>query len=366
MASNTNLLLMANYDKLKDNGLVSVGEEIRANDILIGKTAEHQDTVNDTRQRVKRDASIMVKQHLETSVVDCILHTQRESKLLKKVKIRTPRPPQVGDKFTSRHGQKGVVGAVIPVADLPFGAHVPDLIINPHAIPSRMTLGHIYEKLATKLAASTGKDIDATPFRNVQVEDFAMELEKQRLDRYGNERVFDGKTGKPKEEMVFMGPMFIQRLKHQVLDKMHARRKGPLTNITRQPVEGRSRNGGLRFGEMERDCLISSGAWALLQDRMLYNSDPFLAPICAKCGKFACPPRDSQQSTMIVQAETSFCLTCETGEFVYDVVVPYSMKIFMQELGAAHLQMRMHLKGNNIDKKMVPKFHSKKPELFKL
>ena len=364
-------LLSADYGKLGEDGLPPVGTVVAAGDVIIGKTTEHSDSsagLAGDGDKVKRDNSMLLKTMTsETSIVEQVVITTRDGKQLRKVKLRTPRDPRVGDKATSRHGQKGVFGAVLPSVDLPFGAYTPDTLVNPHAIPSRMTLGHLMEQLATKVAASTGRCVDATAFRAVSFEDFADELERKRLARYGDERLFDGKTGLPLEERVFMGPIFYQRLKHQVQDKAHARRTGPHANLSRQPVEGRSRNGGQRFGEMERDCLIGHGAPEMLLDRMLHSSDPFLAPVCAKCGKLASPPRDASRSELLVQGESKNCLRCGTGQHVVDVQMPYAMKLFLQELEAMHLNTRMQLEGPEVDPELgVPGFTPAKPPVLSL
>ena len=174
------------------------------------------------------------------------------------MRIRNERFPQIGDKFASRHGQKGTIGMTYTQEDMPFTVEgmTPDIIVNPHAIPSRMTIGHLVEALLSKVAAIHGKEGDATPFTDVTVDDVAKTLEKMGYQRTGYERMYNGHTGRKLNAMVFMNPTYYQRLKHMVDDKIHARARGPTQILTRQPMEGRARDGGLRFGEMERDWCV--------------------------------------------------------------------------------------------------------------
>ena len=160
----------------------------------------------------------------------------------------------------------------------------PDLIINPHAIPSRMTIAQLIECLLGKVSATTGNEGDATPFTDVGVDDISLELHECGYQRWGNEIMYCGHTGERFQAQIFIGPTYYQRLKHMVHDKIHARARGPLQILTRQPVEGRSRDGGLRFGEMERDCMIAYGSAAWLKERLFEVSDSFRVHICEKCG----------------------------------------------------------------------------------
>jgi DNA-directed RNA polymerase II subunit RPB2 len=186
-----------------------------------------------------------------------------EEHRLVKVKMRSMRIPQLGDKFASRHGQKGTMGMMYSQEDMPFTVEgiSPDLIINPHAVPSRMTIGHLIECLYSKVASIKGEEADGTPFQDITVEDISRELHKLGYQCRGNEVLYNGRTGRKLDSMVFIGPTFYQRLRHMVDDKIHSRSRGPVQILTRQPTEGRSRDGGLRFGEMERDCIISHGTY---------------------------------------------------------------------------------------------------------
>lgn len=207
----------------------------------------------------------------ESGIVDQVMLSTNEKGLkFCKVRIRSVRIPQIGDKFASRHGQKGTVGITYRQEDMPFSAEgiSPDIIVNPHAIPSRMTIGHLIECLLSKVATLTGQEGDATPFVKVTVDEISAELQKRGYQCRAFERMYNGHTGRRQNAYIFLGPTFYQRLKHMVDDKIHARARGPLQNLTRQPVEGRAKDGGLRFGEMERDCMISHGVAAMLKVRM--------------------------------------------------------------------------------------------------
>ena len=226
----------------------------------------------------------------------------------------------------SRHGQKGTIGMTYMQEDMPWShaGITPDVIVNPHAIPSRMTIGHLVECLQSKVGALTGKEGDATPFTDVSVDQIADVLHDLGLHRHGNDVMYSGHTGNPLRAKIFLGPTFYQRLKHLVDDKIHARARGPVAMLTRQPMDGRAREGGLRMGEMERDCLISHGCASFLRDRMFFNSDPYFTFICSRCGMFTqvssakrmywCNNRDCQQSDAAV----------------HRVSIPYACKLLVQ------------------------------------
>jgi hypothetical protein len=232
----------------------------------------------------------------------------------------------------SRHGQKGVIGLILPDADLPFTQEgiTPDLIVNCHALPSRMTLGHLVECLAGKLAAHHGVRSDGTPFRNVTVDGIGDALNDLGLSRTGNQPMTSGTTGELLNGEIFIGPTFYQRLKHMVADKRHARARGPYQITTRQPVEGRAREGGLRFGEMERDTLLSHGVAYFARDRLLEQSDSYVAPVCKKCGmlaEHACLSR-----ALVHRARQAYCRNCDDHTSVVLMPMPYCLKLLLQEL----------------------------------
>jgi DNA-directed RNA polymerase III subunit RPC2 len=188
---------------------------------------------------------------------------------------RQTRRPEIGDKFSSRHGQKGVVGIIVPQEDMPFAENgwCPDLIMNPHGFPSRMTVGKLIELMSGKAGVLEGEFKYGTAFAGDKVEDMGKLLVKHGYSYFGKDYLTSGLTGEPLQCFVFCGPVYYQRLKHMVQDKMHARARGPMTSLTRQPTEGRSRGGGQRLGEMERDCLIGYGAANLLNERLMISSD---------------------------------------------------------------------------------------------
>ena len=263
-----------------------------------------------------------------------MLTTNQEGRKFVKVRVRSVRIPQIGDKFASRHGQKGTIGITYRQEDMPFSCegispdsriaairtpathrhtpprtaihrhappytaihlHAPPhtrpsqtptplpppaVIVNPHAIPSRMTIGHLVECLLSKVSSLTGDEGDATPFTSVTVDEISRHLHNFGYQKRGFEVMYNGHTGRRMEASIFLGPTYYQRLKHMVDDKIHSRARGPVTLLTRQPMEGRARDGGLRFGEMERDCMISHGVAGILKERLMDASDAFRVHVC--------------------------------------------------------------------------------------
>ena len=220
--------------------------------------------------------------------------------------------------------------------DMPFTEDglIPDLIVNPHAIPSRMTIGHLIECLLAKVCTITGREGDATPFNGVQVADIGKSLEECGYAGDGTEILYNGESGEPMEARIFIGPTYYQRLKHMVNDKIHARSTGPVTKLTRQPLEGRAKDGGLKLGEMERDVLCSHGAAYMLKDRMFYNSDPYRVHVCKICGTICQADLDKQH----------FLCKCIKGgntTEIAQVYLPYACKLFFQELMAMNIVPRI-------------------------
>ncbi|KAJ1640261.1 RNA polymerase II core subunit [Pavlovales sp. CCMP2436] len=329
----------ANYDKIDEDGLCCPGVRVSGGDIIIGKTTPIERTEEDLdpmqAKYTKRDASTRMKMS-ESGIVDQVMLSTNEKGLkFCKVRIRSVRIPQIGDKFASRHGQKGTVGICYRQEDCPFTSEglSPDIIVNPHAIPSRMTIGHLIECLLSKVATLTGQEGDATPFCKVTVDEISAELQNRGYQCRGFERMYNGHTGRRQNAYIFMGPTFYQRLKHMVDDKIHARARGPLTNLTRQPVEGRAKDGGLRFGEMERDCMISHGVANMLKERLFDQSDRFRVHVCERCGLMSIANLRKQNFRCTVKA----CQNAETCQ----VFMPYACKLLFQELMAMQIAPRM-------------------------
>ncbi|KAJ3066659.1 DNA-dependent RNA polymerase II [Podochytrium sp. JEL0797] len=290
---NTLRLRQGSYEKLDEDGLICPGTRVSGDDIIIGKTVpvpkDSEELGQRTSTHTKRDASTPLKS-TESGIIDQVmLTTNADGEKFVKVRMRSIRVPQIGDKFASRHGQKGTCGITYRTEDMPFTRDgiTPDIIINPHAIPSRMTIGHLVECLLGKVATHTGHEGDATPFTSVNVEDISEQLASFGFQKRGFEVLFNGHTGRKLNAQVYTGPTYYQRLKHMVDDKIHSRARGPVQILTRQPVEGRSRDGGLRFGEMERDCMISHGAAQFLKERLFDVSDAYRIHVCDLCGLMA-------------------------------------------------------------------------------
>lgn len=238
---------------------------------------------------------------------------------------------------SSRHGQKGIVGMMRDKCDMPFTKEglTPDLIVNPHAIPSRMTIGHLIETLLGAEAAAAGEFGDGTPFRDLSVEQIADRLEKRGMARYCDTSLICGLTGKELEAEVYFGPTYYQRLKHMVSDKVHARPRGPVTPLTRQPVEGRSREGGLRFGEMERDALLAHGASANVRESLFERSDPFVATVCQKCG-LVC-----DDTSVTGERGKGWCHGCASGDAAVSTPLPYAANLTLREISSLMIAPRL-------------------------
>jgi len=330
-------LRRGDYSKLDYDGLAEPGTRVLGDDMLVGRTSPLPPVPGEDMGVPKydrKDSSIPVRT-AEVGVVDnVLLSTNSNGFKFTKVRLRTLKIPEVGDKFASRHGQKGTLGIMYRQEDMPwthFGV-TPDIVMNPHAIPSRMTIGHLVEQLTGKVGALVGCQGDATPFTRVTVKDISGRLHDMGFQRFGNERVFNGHTGRPLTNKIFVGPVYYQRLKHMVSDKVQSRSRGPVTSLVRQPTEGRAKEGGLRFGEMERDCQISHGAAKFLKERLFDVSDAYRLHVCDTCGLFAVAK---------LSKNTFECRLCKDKAKISQIMMPYAAKLMIQELMTMNILPRL-------------------------
>jgi len=264
------------YRHLADDGIIEPETEVSGGDVLIGRTSPPRfthpyDDFDDLSQPQRRETSINMR-HSEKGTVDTVIITETlDGNKLIKIKVRDLRIPELGDKFASRHGQKGVLGLICPQEDMPFSAEgiVPDLVIYPHAMPSRMTLGQMFEGCLGKVAAATGEIGNATPFEMENMDELQEHLVQNGFDYGGRETLYNGVTGERYDVSIYFACVYYQKLHHLVADKIHARARGPVQILTRQPTEWRAREGGVRVWEMERDCLVGHGSAGLLKERLL-------------------------------------------------------------------------------------------------
>ena len=328
----------ANYEKIGADGFVPENHYVNNDDILIGKIVPLRvptGMVLPTGSKQFRDVSRTLRNN-ETGYVDKIFKNRNgEGYSFVKIRMRNDRIPEIGDKFSSRHGQKGTCGLILNPEDMPRTSEgiVPDIIINPHAIPSRMTIAQLLETLLGKLGCEVGALGDGSPFNNVTVEGVASMLrDTYGMEPYGNEIMYNGHNGRMCETSIFVGPCFYQRLRHCSADKLHSRASGPLVMLTRQPAEGRAREGGLRFGEMERDCVAAHGIAEFTKERFVECSDGFYCYTCKSCGLISVAnPKEGIWS----------CNSCGNTTDFSPVQIPYASKLFLQELESMCISSRM-------------------------
>jgi DNA-directed RNA polymerase II subunit RPB2 len=326
---------MGNYNKVNSRGIIPENTLVENRDIIISKITPIKENRNDHTKVIKfEDQSKIYKTTEETYIDKNYIDRNGEGYNFAKVRLRTVRKPVIGDKFSSRHGQKGTIGNIIPECDMPFTSSgvKPDIIINPHAIPSRMTIGQLKETVLGKVLVELGLFGDGTSFGQFDVKDICQELLNLGYESNGNELMCNGLTGEQLECNIFIGPVFYQRLKHMVNDKAHSRSIGPMVNLTRQPAEGRSRDGGLRFGEMEKDAMISHGAARFTRGRIYDASDKYSVYTCKKCGLIA---------AYNDEIHIHHCKTCDNRVDFARVEIPYSCKLLFQELNTMNIAPRI-------------------------
>ena len=338
-----------NYDKVNSKGFIPENTLVENRDVIIAKIIPIKENRNDPTKTIKyEDQSKTFRTTEETYIDKNYTGRNGDGYNFAKVRVRVFRKPSYGDKFSSRHGQKGTCGNIIPECDMPFTKDglKPDIIINPHAIPSRMTIAQLKETLLGKVLLELGMFGDGTSFGNLDIKTIIGELQKLGYESHGNEVMYNGLTGEQLETSIFIGPVFYQRLKHMVADKQHSRAIGPMVNLTRQPAEGRSRDGGFRIGEMERDVMIAHGMSKFCRERLYDVSDKYSAYVCRKCGMIAAY-NDGSQKAAVVGRETGsefsvhLCNTCNNMTDFARVEIPYAYKLMAQELQTINVVPRM-------------------------
>lgn len=335
-----------NYDKLDSQGFIPENTLVENRDVIIAKTVPIKENRNDPTKTVKYEDQSKTYRTTEECYIDKN-YTGRngDGYNFAKVRVRALRKPVLGDKFSSRAGQKGTCGLIIPECDMPFTKDGlrPDIILNPHAIPSRMTIAQLKETILGKVLLELGMFGDGTSFGDLDVKTICNELQRIGYESYGNEVMYNGFTGEQIETSIFIGPVYYQRLKHMVNDKQHSRSIGPMVNLTRQPAEGRSRDGGFRIGEMERDVMIAHGMSKFCRERLYDVSDKYSTHVCGKCGMIACYNDESMKQTKFAKSDMSIhlCRTCGNMTDFAKVEIPYAYKLLAQELQTINIVPRI-------------------------
>ncbi len=328
------------YRLLEDDGIIFPEAKVKEEDVLIGKTSPPRFLSSldeySLASNIRRESSVALK-HGEEGVVDFVLVTENEEgNKLVQVRVRDQRIPEIGDKFISRHGQKGVTGIIVPEGDMPFTASgiVPDLLFTPHGIPSRMTISHLVELVGGKVGALAGRYVDATTFDGEPEEVLRKELLSLGFRENGTETMYNGITGEMFGVKIFVGSMYYLKLKHMVANKLHSRARGPIQLLTRQPTEGRAKEGGLRLGEMEKDTFVAHGAALLLKER--FDSDKTVVPVCENCGIIAI--HDTIK-------DKRYCAICGDNVEVSDIEISYAFKLILDEFKSLGVYPKMLLKN---------------------
>ncbi|PIN94742.1 DNA-directed RNA polymerase subunit B [Candidatus Pacearchaeota archaeon CG10_big_fil_rev_8_21_14_0_10_30_48] len=325
------------YRYLEDDGIVYPEAKLNSGEVMIGKISPPKflSEARDISIKAQKEASSVMRQE-ESGIMDGLFITLDENgNKIVQVRTRDPRMPEPGDKFSTAHGQKGVIGALIPEEDIPFSVKGirPDLIFNPHGIPSRMTVGYLLELITGKLGCLKGEIMDGTSFTERDIKGVESQLKELGFRYDGKETMYNGVTGKMMPAKIYIGDMYYLKLKYMVSNKMHARASGKVALLTRQPIEGRSRGGALRLGEMEQQALVAHGASLLLKER--YDSDKVIINICSKCGCLGI--KDSLR-------KKTYCPLCNSTE-IDDVEVSYAFKLLAEELLGMHIRTGFELKN---------------------
>jgi len=326
-----------NYKFLEDDGIVYPEAELNSGDVVIGKTSPPKflSEVREISIKSKKETSSIIRQEEKSTIEGVFITEDSQGNKVIRVKGRDQRIPELGDKFATSHGQKGIIGGIFPENDIPFTSRgvKPDLIFNPHSIPGRMTVGYLIELLAGKIGCLSGKIIDGTAFLGQKIEDLEKQLKDFGFRADGKETIYNGVDGEMLRVKIYIGDMYYLKLKYMVANKMHARASGKVTLLTRQPIEGRAKGGALRLGEMEQQALIGHGASLLLKER--YDSDKVIIPICSKCGAIAIEDNIRNKS---------YCPLCNSQD-IESIEMSYAFKLLVDELQGLHIKTKFNLKN---------------------